>query len=96
MALQEHDTTIDARAAADTLAVFGRLGLLGGDEIDEVLALFEPAFPLAEAIRAAESVHVHVKVADVAALPHDDIVARGVSPTSCTEGYVKPSRAAST
>lgn len=56
---------------------------------DEVLSLFDPEFPYAGAVAAAESIHVHVKVADVDELPHDEIRAQGVTATSCTDGYVK-------
>lgn len=74
---------------AHTLAFFEELGLLGPSETREVLSLFDPDFLFSESLRQAESVHVHVKVADVASLPHDRIVARGVTAESETPGYVK-------
>jgi hypothetical protein len=46
-------------------------------ESAELLALFDPNFPYAEAVAAAESIHVHVKVTDVDALSHDEIRAQG-------------------
>jgi Carboxymuconolactone decarboxylase family len=76
-------------AFVSTLARFHDLGLLSSAETDEVLALFDPDFPYADAVAAAASIHVHVKVDDVDALPHDEIRAHGVTATSCTHGYVK-------
>jgi hypothetical protein len=76
-------------AFVSTLARFHDLGLLSSAETDEVLALFDSDFPYADAVAAAASIHVHVKVDDVDALPHDEIRAHGVTATSCTHGYVK-------
>lgn len=80
---------VDRDSFVETLEFFERLALINGSEVAEVLALFDPAFPFAEAVATAESIHLHVKVADVDALPHDAIVARGSKPTSCTDGYIK-------
>ena len=80
---------LDRDAFVSTLDRFRDLGLLSQAESDEVLALFDPDFPYAGAVAAAESIHVHVKVADVDGLPHDEIRTQGVSATSCTDGYVK-------
>ena len=80
---------LDQRAFADTLERFQGLGLLTAAEVLEVMALFDPAFPYADAVRSAESVHCHVKVDDVDRLPHAEIVAAGSKPESCTQGYVK-------
>jgi alkylhydroperoxidase/carboxymuconolactone decarboxylase family protein len=80
---------LDRDAFVSTLARFRDLGLVTPAETDEVLALFDPEFPYADAVAAAESIHVHVKVADVDALPHDEIRAEGVTATSCTDGYIK-------
>src|SRR5262245_65002259 len=80
---------LDRNAFVSTLDRFRDLGLLSESETDEVLSLFDPEFPYAGAVAAAESIHVHVKVADVDELPHDEIRAQGVTATSCTDGYVK-------
>jgi alkylhydroperoxidase/carboxymuconolactone decarboxylase family protein len=85
-----HDLILlDVNAFARTLAFFGDLGLVSDDETHETMALFEPTFPFSEAVRSAESIHLHIKVPDTDKLPHDTILARGVQATSCTEGYVK-------
>ena len=82
-------TQLDREQFAQVLERFRGFGLVTPAEIDEVLALFEPAFPFADAVAASESIHIHVKVADIDALPHDDIRALGVTATSCTDGYIK-------
>lgn len=80
---------LDRDAIVSTLDRFRDLGLLSSDESEEVLGLFDPGFPYAEAVAAAASVHVHVKVSDVDELPHGIILVEGVTATSCTDGYVK-------
>jgi alkylhydroperoxidase/carboxymuconolactone decarboxylase family protein len=89
MTVTSERTQLDRAAFDRTLQLFRGLGLVTGPECAEVLALFEPDFPFAEAVAAAESVHVHVKVADVEELPHARILAQGVTATSCAPGYVK-------
>jgi alkylhydroperoxidase/carboxymuconolactone decarboxylase family protein len=91
MSLQERMGTgrLDEQAFANTLDFFRGLGLLTEEETREVMALFDPRFPYAEAVRAAESIHCHVKVDDVDRLPHADIRAAGTHPESETQGYVK-------
>ncbi|MEA2702675.1 MAG: hypothetical protein QOD63_620 [Actinomycetota bacterium] len=89
MSLQERTAQLDERAFADTLDFFRGLGLLTQAETDEVMALFEPSFPFADALGSAESVHCHIKVDDVDRLPHAEIVAAGSHPESTTKGYVK-------
>lgn len=89
MSLQEDVARIEPAAVNATLRFFARLGLLTGAEIDEVQAMLAADFPFADAIRSAESVHVHVKVHDTAALPHAEIQAAGTHPESTTEGFVK-------
>jgi|GEM_PF-748243 len=80
---------LDADAFARTLASFRGLGLISQAESDEVLALLDPAFPYFAAARLADSVHVHIKVADVDRLPHDAIVALGTRAENARHGYVK-------
>jgi alkylhydroperoxidase/carboxymuconolactone decarboxylase family protein len=63
--------------------------LISAAENAEVLALFDPDFPFADALAVAESVHVHIKVDDTRVLPHEAFRTRGISPESETEGYIK-------
>ncbi|MGH9278462.1 MAG: arsenosugar biosynthesis-associated peroxidase-like protein [Acidimicrobiales bacterium] len=89
MSLQERITHLDQRAFDETLGFFQDLGLVTAAERAEVLAMFDPGFPYADVLSVASSVHCHVKVDDVARLPHDRILAEGTHAESCTEGYVK-------
>jgi alkylhydroperoxidase/carboxymuconolactone decarboxylase family protein len=87
--VRESDHQLDRRAFAETLEFFRGLGLVTDAETDEVMALFDPGFPFADAVRAAASIHCHVKVDDVDRLPHAEILAAGTHAESCTQGYVK-------
>src|SRR5436190_7185065 len=89
MSLQERTAHLDPAAFDETLGFFRDRGFLTQAECDEVTALFDPRFPFAEALQAAESVHCHLKVDDVDRLPHDEILATGTHAESCTKGYVK-------
>jgi hypothetical protein len=80
---------VDPRSFTQSLKLFEGLGLVSEAETAEVLAMLGPSFPFAEAVAAAASIHLHVKVPDTSALPHDVITAAGSKPTSCTEGYIK-------
>lgn len=80
---------LDRQRFSDVLDFFSELRLVGRDEVDEVLALLDRRFPFANTLERAESVHVHVRVDDVAALPHDRIRAFGSGPENAKDGYVK-------
>ena len=73
----------------EILQQFSRLKLISQAEMTEALALFHPSFPFIDQLVMAESIHLHVKVADVATLPHDDIVSLGARPESQKVGYIK-------
>ncbi|WP_394837001.1 arsenosugar biosynthesis-associated peroxidase-like protein [Pendulispora rubella] len=80
---------MDRTAVEKTLSIFCEWKLLSPSEKAETLSLFDAAFPFAEAMALAESIHLHVKVADTDLLPHERIRALGSEATSCTKGYVK-------
>jgi diadenosine tetraphosphatase ApaH/serine/threonine PP2A family protein phosphatase len=73
----------------DVLAAFRELRLITADESDEVMHLLGPDCPFFAATRLASTVHLHVKVADVAALPHAAIERLGTQAENAREGYVK-------
>jgi len=89
MTTAQQTSRLDPTAFATTLEFFTSLDLVTEAEVSEVLAMFAPDFPYAQAIALADSVHAHVKVPDVDALPHDRIRACGVTATSETDGYIK-------
>lgn len=63
------------------------LGLLRPEECEAVLAMLEPIFPFAEALSLAESVHLHVRVDDLAAI-RDTLSGLG-SAENEKDGYLK-------
>jgi diadenosine tetraphosphatase ApaH/serine/threonine PP2A family protein phosphatase len=80
---------LERTAWSETLTGFGRLGLVSAAEIGEALSLLDPAWPFFGAVRLADSVHLHVKVDDVATLPHAAIQGLGTRPENERAGYVK-------
>jgi hypothetical protein len=80
---------LDLAAFDRVLAAFREMRLVTATECRQVSALLGPAFPFFAAVRLADSIHVHVKVDDVDALPHDAIVALGTHPENAKPGYVK-------
>ncbi len=80
---------LDGEAWKRTLADFRALGLVTDSEIEEALALLDPAFPFFAAMRMADSVHLHVKVEAVEDLPHERIEALGTRPENERPGYIK-------
>ncbi|HEY4243276.1 MAG TPA: arsenosugar biosynthesis-associated peroxidase-like protein [Kofleriaceae bacterium] len=80
---------LDPHACKQVLGKFLDLGVIQAAEIDEVMALFSPSFPWAASMGAADSVHVHLRVDDVARLPHDRIVAMGTHAENAKDGYIK-------
>jgi len=66
--------TIESSTVQRELLLFTRRGLLANHEAAQVLEVLGGDFPFAEAMGSAESVHVHVTVEDVAALPDQDVL----------------------
>jgi hypothetical protein len=73
----------------EILRRFSELRLISQAGMNEALALFHPGFPFIDQLAMAESIHLHVKVADVAKLPHDDILSLGAHAESQKDGYIK-------
>jgi hypothetical protein len=88
-------TPIDGDAVQATLRLAARAGLLTDGEIAQIVELFSERAALRATTRAADTMHVHVKVDDVAALPHATLLAGGGAVENAKDGYVKyafPSR----
>jgi diadenosine tetraphosphatase ApaH/serine/threonine PP2A family protein phosphatase len=73
----------------DVLAAFRDLRLVSAAEAEQLLHLLGPDCPFFAATRLASSIHLHVKVADVEALPHAAILRLGTHDENAREGYVK-------
>lgn len=80
---------VNRKAAATTLDDIEKMGLVNAWEAATVLGIFEPCSPLAETLAVADSMHVHIKVDDVALAPHDRLRAKGGTVENGKEGYVK-------
>jgi len=80
---------IDPKRTLDVLTQYRELSLLSVRDIDETLALLGPEHPLALAASLADSIHLHVKVDDTAALPRARLVAAPASVENEQAGYVK-------
>lgn len=81
--------TLSPSHASEIFGHFMDLGLLSEGEKTEALAFFRPDFPFAEAFALADSIHLHIKVDDTAAMPHEKILAHGGRPENSKHGYVK-------
>ena len=73
----------------ELLAAIQELRLLTTAESGEVLHLLGPDCPFFASVRLASSLHLHVKVDDVAALPASQLEALGASVENARDGYVK-------
>lgn len=80
---------LQTKLVQTTLELANELGLLDDHAVRDVMSAFAPAYPLASAIAVADSMHVHVKVDDVAALPDGPLRAAGGAVENQKEGYIK-------
>jgi hypothetical protein len=80
---------IDFGMAEGALALAGEAGLLSSCEATQVRSLASGEFPFAEALRLADSLHLHFKVEEVDALPHGWFEAAGSRAENAQPGYVK-------
>ncbi|MEV6907089.1 hypothetical protein [Amycolatopsis sp. NPDC051071] len=80
---------LEGRHVDRVLADVEALKLVNDVEHAEVLSVLDNTFPFAETLQYTDSVHAHVKVEDVDALPHDELVALGYHPENAEPGYIK-------
>jgi hypothetical protein len=80
---------IDQALFAPVLSFFADRGLLSDEEISLIPGMFDAGFAFADAMAIAESVHVQVKIDDLAALPHEEIVGHGVTAERSAPGFQK-------
>ena len=77
----------------DRLATVGEafvsMGLLAENDLAPLLAFLGDRCPFGEALRAAESIHLHSRVESTTSLPHEAIVAAGGVVANTGDGYVK-------
>jgi hypothetical protein len=80
---------VNRQATAATLDRVQSLGLINQRELATALGIFEPCFAFTDALAAADSIHIHIKVADVATAPDEALRAGGGVIENGKEGYVK-------
>ena len=80
---------VDRQATAATLAEVQNLGLITDGEVATVLGIFEPTSPVSPTLEVADSIHVHIKVDDVAAAPQQRLLDAGGAVENGKDGYVK-------
>ncbi|RBQ18344.1 hypothetical protein DP939_20990 [Spongiactinospora rosea] len=79
----------DRSAVMQVLSDVRELGLVSEVERSEILSVFTPEFPYAAMLRHTDSVHAHIKVDDVDALPHLRLKELGYRPENAEPGYIK-------
>jgi hypothetical protein len=79
----------DRAAIDEVLTHVEALSLVSPLEHTEILSVLDGDFPYAQALGFTDSVHAHIKVADVDELPHDSLVALGYRPENAEPGYIK-------
>jgi hypothetical protein len=80
---------VDVTAFERALAEVENLNLITPTERSEVRSTLDDGFPFAGALGFADSVHAHIKVADVDTLPHAEFAALGYRPENPEPGYLK-------
>jgi len=65
------------------------LGLLTKDEITYVTTAMQPCHAFADGVALADTLHLNIKVNDIAALPEEFAYARGAKKENAKDGYVK-------
>ena len=70
-------------------AYFSSVGLMPDNANQYLSELSDENFIFREQLVEAESIHLHIKVADVADLPHTDIIKKGGQPQNAKDGYIK-------
>lgn len=75
--------------AHETISLACRLALLTEPEARQLALLLDGAHPLAALVARADSIHAHVKVDDVDAVPRDALLAAGGRVERAETGYLK-------
>ena len=81
--------TFNRTAVGKVLDQVEELSLITSVEHAEILSVLDSDFPYAEALLYTDSVHAHIKVADVDALPHRKLAGLGYRPENPEHGYIK-------
>lgn len=80
---------IDKSAAAQIMQDVAGLGLLTQEEIAYVTTAMQPCHTFADGVKVADTLHLNIKVDDIACLPEEFAYARGAKKENAKDGYVK-------
>ena len=80
---------IDHKAATQLLNEVESLGLLKKAEVEEVNNALLSCHPLADAVKLADSIHVNIKVDDIACIPQEFLEERNAVAENSKDGYIK-------
>src|SRR4051794_18158210 len=80
---------IEKIAAARIVQEVAQLGLLSKEEIAYVTTALQPCHAFADGVALADTLHLNIKVDDIAVLPEEFALARGARKENAKEGYVK-------
>ena len=81
--------TIALDATNTLLEHFDAFDIIPESTISQLEKLTADNFMFKEQLDIAESIHLHIKVPDTAALPHEELVNHGGKPQNEKEGYIK-------
>src|SRR5437879_13030075 len=65
------------------------LGLVTKEEISYVTTAMQPCHAFADGVKLADTLHLNIKVDDIACLPEEFAYARGAKKENAKDGYVK-------
>jgi hypothetical protein len=80
---------IDKIAVAQIMQDVAGLGLLTNDEISYVTTTMQPCHAFADGVKVADTLHLNIKVDDIACLPEGFAYTRGAKKENAKDGYVK-------
>lgn len=80
---------IDKNVASQLMQEVAALGLLTKEEISYVTTTLQPCHAFADGVKLADSLHLNIKVDDIAALPEEFASSRGAKKENAKDGYVK-------
>jgi len=80
---------IEKSAAVQIMQDVAGLRLLTRDEISYVTAAMQPCHVFADGVNVADTMHLNIKVDDIACLPEEFAYTRGAKKENAKDGYVK-------
>jgi len=80
---------LDRHAVSRRVQFFGEQRSLSAAEVQAVLAVLDDAFPFADAVAEADTLHVHARLDSISPAPEKRFTAAGGVPENAADGYIK-------